>query len=272
MGSVFSRSGLIILSLVLVAFLALGCNGTEGNLNSELPDIGISWCDDIDTDEYGEDLQAYVDAVKKAGANPVLLPLFNSEEEVSAMIDTFDALILTGGEDIDPSYYNEEPDAYLEDVNLERDKSDYLLLEKALEKDMPILAICRGCQYLNVISGGTLYQDIPTLYDTDILHRSEDEIDFEYHDIAISEGSHLANIMGAGTLNVNSWHHQGIKELGSGLVVTAISEDGMIEAIERTDAKFTVGLQFHPEWHVDDGDEDFLKIFKELTLLAKDSQ
>ena len=229
-----------------------------------MPDIGISWCEDISADEHSEDLQAYIDAVEKAGGEPILLPLITDEDQAQKALETIDGLVMTGGEDIDPSYYGEEPDAKLETVNPERDKSDYILLNAALEEDMPVLAICRGCQYLNVICGGTLYQDIPTQYDTDILHRSVDQVDFAYHDINISEGSHLADIMGAGKLNVNSWHHQCIKEVGNGLKVVATAEDGIVEAIEKEEATFTVGLQFHPEWHVDDGDTQFLELFKKL--------
>lgn len=263
-----SKFGLVLIVLVLAAFATLGCGEANSSLDTELPNIGITWCDEIDTDEYGEDLQAYIDAVEKAGGNPILLPLIDSEEEAKEILKSIGALILTGGEDVNPIYYDEEPDPYLEEVNEKRDKSDFLLLDAAIESDFPILAICRGCQVLNVIRGGTLYQDIPTQYESTIPHRSSDEIDFEYHDINIAEDSHLAGIMGSGILNVNSWHHQGIKELGDGLAVTAKTEDEMIEAIEMVDASFIIGVQFHPEWHVDDGDMEFLKMFKKIIKLA----
>ena len=258
------KSSLVLLTVILIASISFGCGSSNSTANPDLPDIGISWCEDIDTEEHSEDLQAYIDAVQKAGGEPILLPLIEEEAQAEEVLATIDGLVLTGGEDIDPSYYHEEPDANLEDVNAERDTSDYILLNAALEKDMPVLAICRGCQYLNVICGGTLYQDIPTQYDTDILHRSVDQVDFEYHDITISQGSHLADIMGAEKLNVNSWHHQCIKDLGDGLKVVATAEDGIVEAVEKEDATFVVGLQFHPEWHVDDGNDQFLAIFEKL--------
>ena len=263
----------ISLILLMSTFMIFGCgNSAEDGVNggdldlpiSQGPNIGISWCDDIDVEEYGEDLQAYVDAVVKAGGNPVLFPLFESLEEADAALDMVVALILTGGEDIDPVYYNEEPHENLEEVNEARDKSDFLLLEAALERDFPVLAICRGIQVLNVFSGGSLYQDLPTQLDSDISHRDLEEEDFEYHDIFIWEGSHLADIFGSGTMNVNSWHHQGIKELGDNLLVTAIADDDTIEGIQREDASFIIGVQFHPEWHVDDGDMEFLKIFEKM--------
>ncbi len=268
MKSTIYKSGIVFLTLIMTAFVMFGCGGAGTDISSDLPSIGISWCEDLDTNEHSEDLQVYINAVEQAGGAAVLLPLFEDEEQAQEALASLDGLVLTGGEDIDPSYYNEEPDSYLEDVNAARDKSDYILLSAALEKDMPVLAICRGCQYLNVICGGALYQDIPTQYDTDILHRSVDQIDFEYHDINVLEGSHLADIMGAGGLNVNSWHHQCIKGLGEGLEVVATSSDGIAEAIEKEDATFVVGLQFHPEWHIDDGDTDFLAIFEKLVEYA----
>lgn len=258
------KSSVVLLSFVLLAFISFGCRNNDSSSNPDLPDIGISWCEDIDTDEHSEDLQAYIDAVEQAGGKPVLLPLIEDEDQAEKALAAVDGLVMTGGEDIDPSYYHEEPDANLETVNPARDKSDYILLSTALEKDMPVLAICRGCQYLNVICGGTLYQDIPTQYNTKLQHRSTDQVDFVYHDIDISEGSHLADMMGEGKLNVNSWHHQCIKDLGRGLKSVATAEDGIVEAIEKEDATFVVGLQFHPEWHVDYGDTQFLDIFKKL--------
>ncbi|GAB1476434.1 gamma-glutamyl-gamma-aminobutyrate hydrolase family protein [Bacillota bacterium] len=270
MKKMFSKPGAVLLSLLLSAFVLFGCGGEAVDSPAELPDIGISWCDDIDVEEYGEDLQAYIDAVEKAGGNPVLLPLIETEEAAESLLDSIDALVLTGGEDVDPSYYGEDPDPNLEDVNVERDTSDFLLLQAALDRDLPVLAICRGFQVLNVISGGSLYQDIPTLYGTEVLHRSVDQVDFAYHDIDISEGSLLADIMGAGTLNVNSWHHQGVKNLGEGLDVIANSEDGMVEAVQKEGSTFVLGLQFHPEWHVDYGETEHLKIFEKLVELASE--
>jgi putative glutamine amidotransferase len=263
---------MIIFSLFLLVFFTLGCVGNNGAIDGgtnipvdgDRPIIGISWCEKTDVSEYSEDLQAYIDAAELAGGVPMLLPLITDEAGANEWLEEIDALIMTGGEDIDPSYYNEKADANLEDVNSERDQSDYILLTAALEKNMPVLAICRGHQMLNVVCGGSLYQDIPTQYETDILHRSLDEVDFEYHDIGIVKGSKLAEILDSGTIGVNSWHHQAIKDLGQGLYIVATSADGMVEAIEREGMAFVLGVQFHPEWHVDDGDMEYLAIFEKL--------
>lgn len=231
--------------------------------------VGISWQEDIDQKEHGEDLLAYIHTVEKAGGEPVLLDLVKDQAGAKAELAKVDCLIMTGGEDIDPSYYDEESDPKLEDVNKERDVSDFALLQEAIDEDMPVLCTCRGMQLLNVLSGGSLIQDIPTseeYKDTQeqIKHRDPAEEDFTYHDITIEEDSLLAKIAGGTTLNANSWHHQGIKEVGDKLKVTAKSEDGMIEGLERTDCTYVVGVQFHPEWNVEEGDDSYLVFFTDL--------
>lgn len=232
------------------------------------PNIGISWCEDTSSGEYSEDLQVYLNAVEQAGGTPVLLPLLENEAQAKEAIAGIDGLVMTGGEDVDPSYYGEEPAALLETVNEARDVSDQLLIASALDADIPMLAICRGCQFLNVALGGSLYQDIPTQYTSPLPHRSADQVDFVYHEITVAEDSVLFDIMQTSTLTANSWHHQGVKELGEGLTVIATAEDGMVEAIQKKDATFVLGLQFHPEWHIDYGDAEYLPIFQRLVIEA----
>lgn len=136
----------------------------------------------------------------------------------------------------------------------------------ALEDNIPTLATCRGFQLVNIACGGSLYQDIPTMYESTIDHRDPAQEDFAYHTIVIEdENSLVAQAMGgAGEYTVNSWHHQGVKTLGEGLTVTAVAEDGMIEAFEKPDHRFMLCVQFHPEWHVDDGSDEFLSFFTML--------
>ena len=175
-----------------------------------------------------------------------------------------DALIMTGGEDIDPSYYGEEPNEYLEETNPARDTSDYWMLTAAMEEDFPTLATCRGMQMMNTVCGGTLYQDIPTMYDTDLQHRDPELVDFTYHDITIDPNSLIYSIMGTDTLNVNSWHHQGIHTVGNGLTEIAWATDGIVEGLQMTDKTFMLGVQFHPEWMVVEGDDSYLPFFTAL--------
>lgn len=269
-----------LLSLLLIAVMAVfmtACGGSGDSGSSDADNdaagdaqkvaVGISWQEDIDQEEHGEDLMAYINTVEKAGGEPVLLPLVKDQEEAKAELEKVDCLIMTGGEDVDPAYYNEEPDPNLEDVNKERDVSDMAFLQEAIDEDMPVLCTCRGMQVLNVLSGGSLYQDIPTteeFKEQAIVHRDPEEIDFTYHDLTIDKDSQLARIVGGTTLNANSWHHQGVKDVGDNLKVTATSEDGCIEGLERTDCSYVVGVQFHPEWSVEEGDDSFLVFFTDL--------
>ena len=267
-----------LLALVVIAVMSIfmtACGGSSGGEEEEAAaddaaakvKVGISWQEDINTDEHGEDLMAYVNTVEKAGGEPVLLDLVTDQESAKAELAKVDCLILTGGEDVDPSYYGEEPDPALEDVNKERDVSDMALLQEAIDEDMAVLCTCRGAQVLNVLSGGSLYQDIPSteqFKDSGVLHRDPEEIDFTYHEVTIEEGSLLSQIVGKSRLNVNSWHHQGLKDIGENLVVTATSDDGMVECIERTDCTYVIGVQWHPEWSVEEGDDSFLVFFTDL--------
>lgn len=228
--------------------------------------IGISY---MDEEAMGEDLQAYVDVVEQAGATPLVLPCVTNEDEAEAALEEVDALIITGGEDINPSLYGQEPVAELETVNDARDAADMLILGEALDEDLPILLTCRGLQLLNVYQGGTLYQDLPTMFESDIQHRDPAEYDFTYHEITIEEDSLLAGIVGGTSLEVNSWHHQGVDKVGDGLKVTATTSDGLVEAMELTDENFVVAVQFHPEWNVLEHDGAQMEFFTELIEQAE---
>ena len=267
-----------LLAFIVIAVMSIfmtACGGSSGGDQEEAAaddaaakvKVGISWQEDINTDEHGEDLMAYVHTVEKAGGEAVLLDLVTDQESAKAELEKVDCLIMTGGEDVDPSYYGEEPDPNLEEVNKERDVSDMAMLQEAIDEDMPVLCTCRGMQVLNVLSGGSLYQDIPTaepFKEQKIVHRDPEEIDFTYHDLTIEPDSLLHAITLVDTINANSWHHQGVKDLGENLKVTATSEDGKIEGLERTDCSYIVGVQFHPEWAVEEGDDTYLVFFTDL--------
>lgn len=265
---------LTLLSALLMAAMMMfmaGCGGSEEQSEAPADDqkvaVGISWCEDINQEEHGEDLQAYINTVEKAGGEPVLLDLVKDQEEAKAELEKCDVLVMTGGDDIDPAYYGQEPIDLIEGIDEARDTSDMALLQEAIDEDMPVLCTCRGCQLLNVLCGGTLIQDIPTseeFKDSEIVHRDPELYDFTYHDITIEEDSQLARIVGDTKLNVNSWHHQGIGEVGDGLKVTATSADGMIEGLEREDSSYVIGVQFHPEWHVEEIDDSQLVFFTDL--------
>ncbi len=269
----------VMIAAIMMAGMLCGCTSTtqsvQESATEELIKVGVSWVGDFEEgEEYDEDTQAYLDAVELAGALAVYLPQVTDEESAKEALATVDCIILTGGEDIDPSWYGEEAYELLETVNEERDLSDYWYCTVALELDMPVLATCRGMQLLNVVCGGTLYQDVPTQYESDIeiSHRDPEEEDFAYHNITISDADSLVAqaLGGAGEYEVDSWHHQAVKEVGEGLSVTAVAEDGIIEALEMEDATFVLAVQFHPEWMIQDVSEEYLTFFTMLIEAAKE--
>lgn len=256
---------LLLCLATIFAFIFSGCKNTNVNPNAKNPvKVGLSWDMDYDK-EIPEDTVAYIESVRKAGGEPVLLPKLTDEKQAMEELKKVDAVILIGGHDIDPKLYNEKPHRNLEELSVARDKSDFLLLKTALKEDYPVLGTCRGMQIINVYFGGTLYQDLPTEYITRINHRDPKLEDFTYHDCKIiDKNSKLFGMLKSKEIVVNSWHHQGIERVGKGLKITAKSPDGMIEGLELENATFVVGVQFHPEWHVFEGDESYLPVFTTL--------
>lgn len=251
--------------LAMLVFIFSGCKNTEVKTVPQEPvKVGLSWDMDYEK-EIPEDTIAYIESVKKAGGIPILLPKITDEKQAKEELKKVDAIILMGGHDVNPASYGEKPHKNLEELSLERDKSDFLLLKEALKEDYPVLGTCRGMQVLNIVFGGTLYQDLPTEYITRINHRDPKLEDFTYHDCEIiDKNSKLYQMLKEKDLVVNSWHHQGIERAGEGLKITAKSPDGMIEGLEVENVTFVVGVQFHPEWHVYDGDDKYLPIFTTL--------
>lgn len=253
----------ILIAIMVVSMGALMVTGCAKKTSEEAkPKIGISWA----ADEIDEDTQLYADAVTKAGGEPVFLKQFTTDEEAKKAIEEVDAVIVTGGDDLNPALYNEEPDPNLEDINPTRDTSDVALINVCLEADKPTLATCRGMQLTNILSGGTLYQDIITQRPTDIVHRDPNREVFVKHDVTVAPDTLLSKMIGKdGVIEVNSWHHQAIKDLGENLDVVATAADGTIEAIVRNDKTYFIGFQWHPEdLIINDNNEDALKIYQDF--------
>ncbi|HWD53678.1 MAG TPA: gamma-glutamyl-gamma-aminobutyrate hydrolase family protein [Acidimicrobiales bacterium] len=193
--------------------------------------------------------QSYFELVAAAGGRPLLLPPPSTapdgpEAGADEVIAVLDGLVLTGGGDVDPLAYGERPAPEVVGVNHQRDASERALLAAALRADLPVLAICRGCQILNVELGGSLHQHLPDV----IGHLAHRSAPYVFGDVEVDTvpGSKAADVFGAKPV-VRCSHHQAIHDLGRGLVPTASTDDGVIEAVEIPDARFVLGVQWHPE-------------------------
>ena len=192
----------------------------------------------------------YVESVAAAGGTPVVLPPAVGLRAARALLDGLDGLLLSGGSDLDPGYYGEGPIPELGATVPAWDAFDMALLRSALRRKIPVFGICRGMQVLNVALGGTLQQDLRSQLGADILrHRQETPKWQPTHEVEILDGSYLVEIADRQIVEVNSYHHQGIKGLAGTLAVTARSPDGVIEAVESRDfsERWLMGVQWHPE-------------------------
>lgn len=191
----------------------------------------------------------YVASVAKAGGQP-LLAAHTGDLPRGGWADVA-GLLLTGGPDVDPRLYGEAPHHTFEPAGTGRDAFEIELVTRAIERDLPVLAICRGAQVLNVACGGTLVQDIPTAIPQPVAHQVGQATALA-HAVAVTAGSALAQALGldasaAGRVGVNSRHHQAVKHAAPGVIVSATADDGVIEGIERPGARFCLGVQWHPE-------------------------
>jgi putative glutamine amidotransferase len=190
----------------------------------------------------------YVEAVQRAGGRPILLPPDPEDaEDPNGVLDLLDALIVTGGAgDLDPTLYGDEPHPETGPVQEERDAYELALVRGALEREMPVLGICRGMQVLNVVYGGTIEQHLPDVLGHEE-HRHTPGV-FADHEVRLEPDSLAARAAGSQKTPVKSHHHQGIKEVGSGLAVTGrATEDGAVEALEDPSCPFVLGVLWHPE-------------------------
>jgi putative glutamine amidotransferase len=195
--------------------------------------------------------QRYYEAVAFAGGAPVLIPLLEDIDALRATYDACAGVMIPGGVDMDPATYGESPHEKLGRIDPERDRVELQLTRWAIEDRKPLLGLCRGLQVINVATGGTLFQDIDAQLDGAIRHDYFPtygfDRDYVSHEVAVAPESRLHAIVSADQLPVNSMHHQGVKCLGAGLVASAHSADGLIEAVESTNGHWMVGVQWHPE-------------------------
>jgi len=219
-------------------------------------------------------LEYYYDFVSAAGGLPVLLPPLANPEDIRAAVELANALVLVGGDDINPARYEQERHEKTQPLDARREEFDFLLAREALSRELPILAICGGCQLVNVALGGTLHQHLPDVYGASIAHSRSDEMRREgresIHEARIEKGTLLREILGVESLQVNSSHHQSVDRAADGLRVSARAADGVVEALEWADYReraFMLAVQWHPERLK--GIREHMRLFEALVEAAR---
>jgi putative glutamine amidotransferase len=214
-------------------------------------------------------LPGYMRGLEEAGAVPVILPLTESENVLKQTADKFDGFLFTGGHDVNPKLYGQEKTALCEEACDERDKMEaYIFREAVLNQNKPALGICRGIQLLNVLLGGTLYQDLPTEFSSSIKHASKGPpYDAPAHSVSIAANTPLRELIGKERIEVNSYHHQGINRIAEGLEIMALADDGLVEAVYMPNRPYVWAVQWHPEFSLND--ETSKKIFASFVGAVK---
>jgi putative glutamine amidotransferase len=227
---------------------------------SSRPVIGVAW-----------PKSDYVSSLEQAGAE--VRPLDPDRDRLPEALDACDGLLLTGGVDVDPVEYKDEIRHATLELDPARDRYELALARGALERDLPLFAICRGAQVLNVAAGGTLVQDIPSQQPTDLRHSVTQPKNAAVHDVTVEPASCLAALLAprldpAHRVSVNSRHHQSVRAVAPGFVISATAPDGVVEAIEKPGARFCLGVQWHPEnfWRTG----EFASLFDALVAEARE--
>lgn len=237
------------------------------------PVIGVMplWDDEKDSIWM---LPGYMDGINEAGGLPIIFPFSADRQEIYQLLGLCDGILMTGGHDVSPKLYHEEPMEKLVECCVKRDEMEKIVLEKALEDDVPVLGICRGIQFINAALGGTLYQDIPLQHPSGVDHHQKAPYDIPAHIVTIMKGSPLHKCLSITQLPVNSLHHQAVRELAPGLEAMACSPDGLVEAAFLPGKRFFWAVQWHPEFSYksDDNSRKILKAFVDAAELYRCSR
>ena len=190
----------------------------------------------------------YVRSVVEAGGLPVLIPLILSKDDLDLLLTRLDGVLFTGGYDIDPRFYGGHPHPKVEGADTDRDRMEIYLVQLLIRLGKPFFGICRGCQVINVSLGGSLYEDLPEQFNSDIQHdRHDHPRNYLAHNVDVHSASRLASILAVNPARVNSLHHQGVNKLAHGLKISATASDGLVEAFELENYPYGLAVQWHPE-------------------------
>ncbi|HOV25525.1 MAG TPA: gamma-glutamyl-gamma-aminobutyrate hydrolase family protein [Pseudobacteroides sp.] len=238
-------------------------------MSNKRPLIGITpWYDY--TNQMTFIKKGYCEGVNEAGGLGVLLPMCTERDILENIVEYCDGFLISGGPDVDPKYFNEINHPFNGDISPYRDIMEIYIIKRAIELNKPLFGICRGIQIMNVAMGGTLYQDIHSqIKDKDVIKHSQAAPSwYPTHKISIKKGSLLNKLLKSNTIEVNSFHHQSVKDLAPGFEISSTSEDGIIECIEYKNHRFALGVQWHPElmW---ESDKIFLALFEGLVQSCK---
>lgn len=193
-------------------------------------------------------LPGYMDGVSRAGATPIIFPFSSDEDEINRLVNMCDGILFTGGQDVSPKIYREEPMKGLVSCCEKRDFMEAIVLKMAMDMDKSILGICRGIQFINAALGGSLYQDLTLQHQSNVEHHQHAPYDVPIHEVALRKDTPLYECLSVDNLPVNSYHHQAVKDIAQGLAIMAESPDGLIEALYMPTKKFLWAVQWHPEF------------------------
>lgn len=249
--------------LFLVLIALSGCGGVYPSEPAK-PLIGITTVYNQETHRI-EVSANYVDAIARTGGIPVVLPALNDPNIIERYVETLDGLVLVGGRDIPPTLYGQTAHETAVPIPERRVSFERGLIAQWMASNKPILGVCLGMQFTNVVMGGTMIQDIPSQVGKSVTHREA------YHPVTIDPNSELADVLDSETAEVLSWHHQAVDKLGTGLKPVAWAEDGMVEALERTDGGPGLFIQWHPEMMADRDLEHTNAIYGYLVKLSQQS-
>lgn len=199
-------------------------------------------------------------AIEKAGGIPLILSYLEEESQIEEITEKLDGVYLTGGDDIDPIYFKEEPHPNLGSFHPGRDAFEIKIAQAMFRKNKPILGVCKGAQILNLARGGIMYQDIASQIEGELIQHTQKAANHvPTHDVELTEGSFIHRLVGKSVIRVNSFHHQSNRTPGEGLTFSGVAKDGVIEAIESTTHRFALGVQWHPESLAVKGNDDSSK-------------